>query len=131
MCIRDRDEIVAALTHFELQLTRLKKNLLQHDLTFVQEQFHEAEQTRDFIPIDRKGFLKPLADVYVFTSDRPGALVEITGALYRSDLNIKDIELLRIREGTGGTFRLGFHSSLEANQAVDVLNDSGFSAYRL
>jgi prephenate dehydrogenase len=125
------DEIIAALEQYEHQIARLKEQLTNGDFAYLQDQFHQAEQTRDFIPIDRKGFLRPLADVYVFTSDRPGALVEITGALFRSELSIKDIELLRIREGTGGTFRLGFHSSAEANKAVEVLNDTGFSAYRL
>ena len=129
--MENQREVVKALEELESQLTTLKNRIASSDFEFVGQCFHEAEQTRDFIPIDRKGFLKPLADVFVFTSDRPGALVDITTSLFKADLNIKDIELLRIREGTGGTFRLGFHTAVEANRAVEVLSGTGISAYRL
>jgi len=72
-----------------------------------------------------------LADVYVFTSDRPGALVDMTSALHEADLSIKDIELLRIRENTGGTFRIGFDTVVEADRAVQTLGAAEFVAYRL
>ena len=127
----NEDEIVGALNILQSQIEEVKTDLISGDLTLMRGQFQDAEQTRDFIPTDRKGFLKPLADVFVFTSDRPGALVDITSSLFQAKLNIKDIELLRIREGTGGTFRLGFDSLLDAKQAVDVLNLAGFSAYQL
>ena len=129
--MENQTEVVSALEELENQLSTLRSKIASSDFEFVGQRFHDAEQTRDFIPIDRKGFLKPLADVFVFTSDRPGALVEITTSLFKADLSIKDIELLRIREGTGGTFRLGFHTATEANKAVEVLNGTGISAYRL
>jgi len=127
----NREEVGLALTQMEADISQLKTNLSDLDFEAIREQFHQAEQTRDFIPSDRKGFLKPLSDVFVFTSDRPGALVDITSTLFNASLSIKDIELLRIREGTGGTFRLGFHESTEADQAVSALIENGFSAYRL
>ena len=127
----NEDEIITALGLLQDQIDVIKNNLISGDLAMVHRQFQDAEQTRDFIPTDRKGFLKPLADVFVFASDRPGALVEITTSLFTAELNIKDIELLRIREGTGGTFRLGFDTLLDASQAVQVLGTAGFSAYQL
>ncbi|MDA1028057.1 MAG: prephenate dehydrogenase [Bacteroidetes bacterium] len=127
----NEDEILEALNSLQGQVERVKEILISGDLTPMRQLFQDAEQTRDFIPTDRKGFLKPLADVYVFTVDRPGALVNITTCLFEAALNIKDIELLRIREGTGGTFRLGFDSLGEARLAVDILSESGFSSYQL
>lgn len=124
-------EIQAVLSSMESDIAEVKSSLASGNFEAVRALFHQAEQTRDFIPIDRKGFLTPLSDVYIFTSDRPGALVDITSTLFKASLSIKDIELLRIREGTGGTFRLGFHESTEADLAVRVLSENGFSAYRL
>ena len=124
-------EVSAALTSFKDLLEELLLDLDAKAFPHIGERFHQAEQTRDFIPSDGKGFLKPLADVFVFTADRPGALVALTSALYEADLSIKDIELLRIRENRGGTFRLGFDSSGEAIQAISVLSEAGFTAYRL
>jgi len=54
----------------------------------------------------------------------------MTTALTEADLNIKDIELLKFREGTGGTFRLGFDSDTDAVDAIDVLDAAGFRAHR-
>lgn len=127
----NRHEILQALKSFEKSLSGLRQNISSLNFEAIRECFRDAEHARDFISVDRKGFLHPLADVYVVTSDRPGALVDITGALFRAELSIKDIELLRIREGTGGTFRIGFDTSPEADSAVEVLSNNGFSAYRL
>ena len=127
----NRSEVEGALLSFQALLNDLLADLGDSRFGAIGERFHSAEQTRDFIPNDGKGFLKPLADVFVFTADRPGALVALTGALYDADLSIKDIELLRIRENRGGTFRLGFETSEAAHQAIRVLSEVGFTAYRL
>ena len=127
----NRAEASAALESFSSLLARMMDDLRDGNLEAIGERFRLAEQTRNFIPADSKGFLKPLADVFVFTPDKPGALVELTTTLYKAELSIKDIELLRIRENTGGTFRLGFDSAAEADQAVSALQSTGFTAYRL
>lgn len=127
----NREEASAALEAFSTLLADMAKDLHAGNLDAIGERFRVAEQTRNFIPADSKGFLKPLADVFVFTPDRPGALVELTTTLFQANLSIKDIELLRIRENTGGTFRLGFDTAQEAEQAVAALQAAGVTAYRL
>jgi prephenate dehydrogenase len=104
--------------------------LIEEDLDALDEAFESAHATRRAIPTDSKGFLHPLADVYVAANDRPGVLADMTTALTNADLNIKDIELLKFREGTGGTFRLGFEQDADAAVAVDVLAEAGFRAHR-
>lgn len=127
----NRTEVADALRRFRAELDSLMEDLDDERFEAIGERFRSAEQTRDFIPSDGKGFLKPLADVFVFTADRPGALVALTGALYEAELSIKDIELLRIRENRGGTFRLGFDTAAQAADAIKVLSEAGFTAYRL
>ena len=53
------------------------------------------------------------------------------GALTKHLVNIKDIELLKLREGTGGTFRVGFESDEDADRAVAILQEDGHRAHRL
>ena len=110
---------------------RLRGRLLEEDFDAVRSTFDHARQTRDHIPRNSKGFLHPLADLYVYASDQPGELADITGALSEAHLNIKDIELLNVREDTGGVFRLGFAGDEEAERALDVLEEADFSAHRL
>lgn len=95
------------------------------------KQFRRARDARRAIPRDMKGFIHPLADVYVYGVDRPGFLYHLTRVVYEAGLNIKDIELLKMREGTGGAFRVGFSTEADANAAVETLNRNGYTAYRL
>ncbi|PSQ86224.1 MAG: prephenate dehydrogenase/arogenate dehydrogenase family protein, partial [Bacteroidetes bacterium QS_4_64_154] len=95
-----------------------------------EETFDEAQEARAAIPGDSKGFLHPLSDIYVRASDEPGVLHALTGHLVDADINLKDIELQAIREGTGGTFRLAFEDGADAEAAVTVLSDAGYDAWR-
>jgi prephenate dehydrogenase len=93
-------------------------------------EFFTARKMRDSIPKDMKGFHRQLADVFVSVQDKPGSLSRITTALYRHRINIKDIELLKVREGETGTFRLSFDTEIIADQAVATLRKAGYHAGR-
>jgi len=89
-------------------------------------QFANARRLRSRIPKTMKGFLHPLSEMYVFVQDRPGALARLTTALGREKINIKDIELVKVREGSGGTFRLAFESAQTSRRAERILKNEGF-----
>ncbi len=123
--------ILDALSGFAAALQKLRNRVVEEDLDAVRADFGEARRVRDTIPRDTKGFLHPLADIYVYAEDRPGVLAHITGTLFEAGLNIKDIELLKIREGTGGAFRLSFSDESAAEAAIGVLERAGCRAHRL
>jgi prephenate dehydrogenase len=50
----------------------------------------------------------------------------LTEILYKNSINIKDIELLKVREGTGGTFRLSFETNEAAERVKVLLLNGGF-----
>ena len=93
--------------------------------------FEKASSVREEIPKDFKGFLRPLSDVFVYAKDEPGVLAHIAGALFSQGISIKDIELLKIREGTGGAFRISLENDHMADAAVTALNSHGCRAHRL
>ena len=88
--------------------------------------FRSARHIRDSIPKSMKGFLHPLAELFVFVNDRPGMMAKMTSVLAKATINIKDIELVKIREGRGGTFRLAFDSREIALRAAAILKRVGF-----
>ncbi len=94
--------------------------------TGLKKEFQRAKELRDAIPKNTKGFLAPLHDIFVQIKDEPGSLQKMTRILAKNRINIKDIELLKIREGMGGTFRLSFDSASVAAFAVKVLQKHGF-----
>jgi prephenate dehydrogenase len=94
----------------------------------LKKEFDKANATRNSIPRDTKGFLYAHPEVLVMTEDKPGMLAKITTALGRHRINISDIEVLKVREGEGGTIRLSVKDKKTAQQAVMVLKNAGFVA---
>lgn len=123
-------QIGRALSELQAVLFRFEQQLGDRDLTSFKRDFTKAKTLRDRIPKNVKGFLAPLFDIYVSAEDRPGILAEITGALAKAKVNIKDIELLKIREGESGTFRMGFNSAEAADKAIVVLAKRRIKAVR-
>lgn len=129
--IANQGNILDALAHFAAALQKTRNRLAVEDLGQLEGAFVQARTVRETIPKDTKGFLRPLADLYVHAEDRPGALLHIVQTLYDAEVNIKDIELLKIREGTGGTFRLGFADEPTVQTAIETLRSAGLKAHRL
>ncbi len=122
----NRKQILTALEKFSFEIDKLIKWISGNKIPELANYFSEARKNRDEIPQNTKGFLTPVYDIFIFVEDKPGMISKISTALYENGINIKDIELLKIREGTGGTFRLSFESSEEASKAKAVIKETGF-----
>jgi prephenate dehydrogenase len=92
------------------------------------EDFEIANHTRATIPKDTKGFLRTLSDVLVVVEDKPGIIAKIASTLAEEGINIQDIEVLKVREGEGGTLRLSFNREEDARKAAGLMERIGFTA---
>jgi prephenate dehydrogenase len=119
------DQIVKSLGLLIRELGKYRSLLGQHGPELAQR-FRSARRIRNNIPRSMKGFIHPLAELYVFVQDRPGMMARMTSALAKARINIKDIELVKIREGRGGTFRLAFESREVSGRATQILKRAGF-----
>ena len=95
----------------------------------LSEDFHLANYYRSQIPKASKGFLHPLTDVLVYVDDRPGVIARMSNALAEKGIDIRDIELLKVREKEGGVFRISFATRDEARKAIDILQMHDFRAF--
>ena len=126
----NREAVVATLAAFAERLAVLARAVAAADLDALEAAFDRAAETRSAIPSSSKGFLRPLAEVTLWAEDRVGFLAAVTGALAEAELNVKDLELLRVREDEGGAFRLAFADGAAADAAVSVLRGLGLRAER-
>lgn len=118
--------VLTAIDLFQNKLNYLKE-LLTSGAKFQFERFlEEARETRLQAPAKNKGFLSLLHEMVVTIEDRPGTIVDVLKYLADAGLNIKDIEILRVREGSGGTLRLALESDIAVDQGVKVLETHGF-----
>jgi len=103
------------------------KNLLT-DNRQLKSFFETAARNRLSIPKDSRGFLRPHFDISIVIEDKPGMIASIATTLADEKINIKDIEILKIREGDAGTMRLAFENEKDRETALRLLAENDFEA---
>ncbi|MBN2322534.1 MAG: prephenate dehydrogenase [Spirochaetes bacterium] len=117
---RIREELRA----FGAEVSTLLGNI--DDEEYLEGVFSRANEERMRLPSYSKGFVAPLCDIRVTVPDRPGELARITGVISACGINIKDIEIVTVREGEGGVLRLGFETKKDAERSVELLRGAGY-----
>ncbi len=135
--LSNRGNIDAILNAFIGRLAALNESLCKANgsgqeasIGEIAREFERAKMARTKIRRGGKGFLHPLYELHVVVEDKVGVLKEITSTLADSSINIKDIELLKVREGTGGMFRLSFDTEQIQDRAAQILERQGFQILR-
>jgi len=131
ICESNKENILKLIDQYISEL-RLMQQFFQNDdiqIHGLSKYFDTAARTRLSIPHDTKGFLKPLFDLTVVVRDEPGVIAQISTACYQAGLNIRDIEVLKVRLWEGGTIRLAFESARDRVQAKTVLEAAGFECH--
>ena len=67
-------------------------------------------------------------EVTVMLKDEPGALLAVMEPLAKAGINIRDIELMKVRENIAGTLLLAFKTQTAAARAIQILRDLGLEA---
>ena len=65
-------------------------------------------------------------EITVPLKDKPGALLSVMQPLAEEGLNIRDIELMKVRENVAGTLLIAFKTEDEAARAVNLLRYLGY-----
>lgn len=126
ICQTNNEQIATFVDEYIAELQHIKKLLEAQEL---ETYFNQAAITRLAIPKDSKGFIRPTYDVSIAVADEPGVIAKFSGVLAANNINIKDIEVLKVREGEGGTIRLAFENEADRQKAVDLIRSTGFSCY--
>jgi prephenate dehydrogenase len=127
---QNRQPALEALARLGCRVERLHDALATGDWAALGRAFEEAREAREGVPARSKGFLSPLAELTVRIEDRPGALLGVARALAEAGVDVRDIELLRVREGAEGAFRIGVSDEAEAERAAQVLRERGYDPRR-
>ncbi len=119
--ITNRDRVLEALSYFRTAVDELEEAVRAGDSERIYQSLHEAGLVRRELPIKPRGYLPYVYEVVVTVPDRPGMIAMLAGLLGDAGINISEIEILRAREGYGGTIRVGFASFDEQNKACELL----------
>ncbi len=125
MVVENRTALREALSRYRAELEALEAMLFAPEM--LMEAALEGKRTRDSLPVVKRSLLPTLHDVVVGIPDRPGEFARVAGLLAEAEINIKDVEVLSMRED-GGALRLGFALLDEAAQARATLEAAGYVA---
>ncbi|MDE0527588.1 MAG: prephenate dehydrogenase [Truepera sp.] len=123
MVVGNREAIRQALRGFVAQLELLAGQLDEPDRLL--ERAESVKRTRDGIPVVRRSLLPARFEVVLAVPDRPGELARITQAVGAAGVNIRDIEVLSIREA-GGALRLAFDNEEGLRLGSEALRAAGY-----
>ena len=110
-------------------LQQLRVAVEQGDEQALLALFKQAQAIRQTSP-QRRGLLGATHEVTLHLADKPGSVM-LSVVCLLTGINIVDIEILRVREGEGGSARLAFNDRTAAETAVQLLNDHGYTARHL
>ncbi|MCL2336448.1 MAG: prephenate dehydrogenase [Firmicutes bacterium] len=119
--IANRDCLLEALSSFRTAVAKLEEAIRAGNSEQIFQTLNEAGLVRRELPSKPKGYLPNVYEVVVTVADRPGAIAMLARLLGDAGINIVEIEILRAREGYGGTIRVGFASPDEQEKACELL----------
>lgn len=128
ICLSNRDALLDVIDEMQAALSRFRDVLARGDGPALEQAFDEARRRRSGLRLHSKGILGRTFDIVVHVVDRPGVIGHVGTLLAERGINIIDIEILRVREGEGGTLRLAFERPEAMEEAVAVLRDAGYPA---
>ncbi|MDA8233611.1 MAG: prephenate dehydrogenase [Clostridia bacterium] len=126
--LSNKDSVLEMVGKFRLVLDEFEEAITASNGADLMGQLEAARQIRQGLPDKAKGYLPSLHEIIVTVPDRPGMIAEIATHLGAEGININDIEILRIREGDGGTIRLGLTEPGSDDRAVEILRSKGIVA---
>jgi prephenate dehydrogenase len=123
MVVGNKAAIRETLKALQAELSYLES--LLDDPDTLLEVAESAKRTRDSFPIVRRSLLPAKYEIVVAVADKPGQLARMTTAIGEAQVNIKDIEMLGIREA-GGAVRLAFEDEAQLKRAMQALHAVGY-----
>jgi len=124
MLCENRAAVRGALADLRAVLAELEAALDDPDAMLAAAE--DAKRTRDALPIVRRSLLPRLHDVVVALPDRPLELARLTTTLGEAGINIRDIEILKVRDSGGEAIRVGVASAEDEARAREALARAGY-----
>lgn len=125
----NRSAVLEGLDKLIDNLTQLRSALENNHQDELLAELTRAQMIRSQIPHGQKGLLPAMCDVICVVPDQPGVIGNLGRILGNHNINIVDIEILRVREGDGGTIRLGVSSLEDGLRAVKVLQEESIKVW--
>ena len=138
IAVTNRDETVRALTEVRDGVNATIEAMQKLDVVkdgrpagndnsdSLEEIFKAGNEGRASLFAPGRNAASAFFEITVPLKDKPGALLSVMQPLAEEGLNIRDIELMKVRENVAGTLLIAFKTQDEAARAVKLLGYLGY-----
>ncbi len=138
IAVTNRDETVRALTEVRDGVNTTIEAMQKLDVVkdgrpagndnsdSLEEIFKAGNEGRASLFAPGRNAAAAFFEITVPLKDKPGALLSVLQPLAEEGLNIRDIELMKVRENVAGTLLIAFKTEDEAARAVKLLRYLGY-----
>ena len=130
ICLHNRAPVLRSIAYLQDELETVQEALLSQDEASLREFFAEARTLRSQVPVAQRGLIPSSFELIVPVPDMPGAISAVTSLLASVDLNLKDIAIVRQREGEVGALSISLADGRSSDRALRLLQAEGYRAYR-
>lgn len=131
ICVTNRSAVLSALDDFSKRVENIRQALEclpREGDESLHHLFEEGNQGRASLFTPGRLASHGFYEVNVSLEDCPGAILAVMKPLSQAGLNVRDIELMKVRENVSGTLLISFKTEKEAARAVEILLAEGQNA---
>ncbi len=123
--LANREKVAGFLRALRDELIFAEKAISAGDRPSLEAWLERAAGFRRRLPVKVKGHRSQLYYLVLDIPDQPGSIAKVASLLAGAGINIADIEIMRVREGEGGTVNVGFASYGDCKEALEALRAGG------
>lgn len=127
--LSNRELLLQQIDGFVAEMEQLKQLLNRANADDLKKYLENSRNLRESLPRKNKGLLPGLQEIICLVPDKPGIIGSLGTWLGEKGINIADIEILRVREGDGGSLRIGISSESDSERALSILKEHGVKAW--
>ena len=123
----NKENVAKSLEIYAKKALEIKNFLDLEQFSELENNFLQGNKTRHSLETG-KNYAYPLYEVVAHIPDKPSSILNVLNPLAEKNINIRDIELMKVREGISGTLLLAFKAESDANNAIKILEEKGIYA---
>jgi prephenate dehydrogenase len=123
----NKKNVENALEIYAKKAMNIRKELTSGRFGKLENNFLQGNQIRHNLETG-KNYTYSLYEVVARIPDEPGSILKALSPLAKKNIDIRDIELMKVREGIGGSLLLAFKTESDAKKAIKILEEKGIYA---
>ncbi|GAB6098467.1 prephenate dehydrogenase [Halanaerocella petrolearia] len=127
--LNNQEQILEAIDSFADNLTQFRELVATGSEEELKRQLAQVKDARIELPMQKKGLLPSNYELILTLKDKPNQIGQVATLLGEAEINIQDIEVLKVRD-EGGTIRLSFSQEEEQEEAYQLLQEYDYKVIK-